>query len=807
MRTTRSTTTLFSLRSAVVGIAGVLLTIGSFLPALAGPDIDVLYISRTPRYQKYIVVEEKGLDKRDPELPKVRLAEGQEGLQRWPKKGENVTFTACIKNMGDAPTGEFNYKWYFDGKEVASDKLTSLKPGEQTTVSYKWKWDSEWNDHYIKFSADPGNLIKEARKTNNIREDRTNAFSFRLHVWQAVYDWFLTDATKVNPDIAGVEDWAQNQMGYINQMYREAVYPSTPNGILESMRLDEVVIEPNDTKAPDPGCHAPTDEYWDCRWGLTPDEYPKIFVDPKEPHPEFITGAYTWDMHEWTHQQGKIDVYQWFLGKERNHVQPYGHNVTYEDLMTSTMLTTYSEMHASVFNYDLHKRRGFFGEYQYDLPKTCKVRILDAYGNPIPNATIKFFQDSGHEVNAPEDFTGTTDAQGVFMMPNRSVKGEVAYPTGHTVHDNPWGLIHLAGFNALFFCDIKAGGQSDYQFVEVSPFNMAFRSGQTDSYTYDLRTTIVPGGRVTTNDLFGVKMISATKGYAVGAAGTILQWNGKTWSSVTSPTGQAFYSVDADASGVVSAVGGGGMVVVCSDGKWVSKKLNEGANLTACAVVSPTTIIVGGERGQLFRSTDKGDTWTRIDGVNQNIKSIRFANSTSGILVCEGPSAYYTKNGGVTWTKSDSDFKYSIFNGYDKPQAEIIGTLTDCSMASEKEAWACCEQGATFRSMDGGKTWKLYTEFVNFGKWDLLYAIDMKAGGSGWCSGNFNKFYNNVTIRRFADGKWSNDTVTTCGPSDCVYDISCVNGNDGWIVGKGGLILHLKGIVWPEVKPEGRPTN
>lgn len=784
-----------------------LLAVTALAPAFAGPDLDVAYISRTPRYQKFQVKEENGLDPKDSGVGKPHLLPGQKDLQRWPKKGELVTFTSVVVNSGDAPTGEFAYQWYFDGKPIKSGTMASLKPGERASTTWQWKWDSEWNDHYVKFAADPDNKIKENLENNNAREDKTNCISFRIHVWQSVYDWFHTDATKINPNIAGFEDWAQAQMGYVNQMFREAVYPSTPNGVLERVRLDEIVIEPNDAVDQDPNaCHAPANLEWDCRWGFGPKEYPRIFIDPNEPHQEFITGPYSWVMHEWGHQMGKIDLYQHFLDKGRNHIQPYGHiNTPSNDLMTSTLELGYSEEHASVFNYDLHQHRGYFGEYAYDLPKTCKVRVLDAYGNPIPNAEIKFYQDHGHEVNSPEDFAGKTDMSGVFAMPNRSVKGEEVTGTGHVMHDNPWGLMHMAGFNELFFCDITANGQKDYQFIEVAPFNMAFRSGSKDSYTYDIRTTIVPGGRVTTNNLFGIKMISAKKGYAVGAAGTIVSWDGSKWSLVPGITGQALYDIDADTStGFTCAVGGQGTVITCSDGKWSKKDLGSGANLSTVAVVSPSVIIVGGERGQIYRTTDGGGTWERIEATDSNIRRIRFASSTRGIMICEGGNAYYTADGGKTWTKSASDFKYQVFNGWAVSNPPVTATITDCCMASETEAWACCEQGGVFRSTDGGKTWTLYSPLV---KHESLLAIDIKQGGNGWSAGQFSRFYDTVPIKRMANGKWSNEGVTTFGASDFVYDISCVNGDDGWLVGKGGLILRAQGVKYAPVISSGMPKQ
>lgn len=765
-------------KGAIVAGITTLLAIGTMAPLIAAPDLDVAYISRTPRYKKYITKDLAKLDPKDEENPK-QLLDQDEKTKRWPDKGELLTFTAVVKNPGDAPTGAADYKWYFDGKEVASGKIESINPGGQATATYKWKWDSEQNAHLIKFVVDPDNKIKEDNETNNTREDQTNALSFRIHCWQSVYDWFYTTLKTQNPSLGSFDDWAQAQVGYINMMFKDAVFPEAPNGILERARLDEIVVEPNNAVDQDPeACHAPTNIEWDCRWGFTPKEYPQIFID----HPEFIKGPYTWVMHEWGHQMGIIDIYQLYLGRELNHVQPYGHQVTRaSDLMTSTAKPIYSDWTATVFNANLHKRRGYFGDYLYDLPQTCRVRVLDAYGKPIPNATVKFYQDHAHQVNSPEDFTGTTDAQGVYTMPNRDCYGSFTTATGHTLHDNPWGMIHVVGFNGLFFCDVRANGQSDYQYIEILPFNLAYRAGHKDTWTYDLQTTIAPGGKVTNEDLFGVKMTSATNGFAVGAGGTILKWDGTKWAKMQSPTGQALLAVDA-AGDTACAVGGHGTVVIYSNGALSMKSIKDNPSFYACAMASPTTIIVGGAGGELDRSTDGGNTWTKLEITGNPIKSIRFADANSGIMVCEGGKVYYTTDGGATWVEGKGDI------------ANL--NITDCCMASPTEAWfsvdknyARNDKSAIYKSTDGGKTW---VPSNDFGWAEPMNTVEMKAGGNGWCAGTINKFYNDVPIKRFENGKFRNEYVMTYGANDTVYDISCLTGSDAWLVGKGGLILHLK---------------
>lgn len=99
------------------------LILSALIPVVGNPDIDVLYITRTPRYQRNVSLEKSNANPSDygntqPTTNLVELAK-----QRWPRTGETVTFTAVVKNLGNTPTGQFTYKWYFDDLEVASGTL------------------------------------------------------------------------------------------------------------------------------------------------------------------------------------------------------------------------------------------------------------------------------------------------------------------------------------------------------------------------------------------------------------------------------------------------------------------------------------------------------------------------------------------------------------------------------------------------------------------------------------------------------------------------------------------------------------
>lgn len=97
-----------------------------------GVDLDVLYLQRTPMYNRHEVwYTSEG---------KPYLRPGTESDRRWPEEGELVTFTAHFANKGTLPSGPFSFRWTIDGLEVASGVHPGLDPAQEDTRSYTWPW-------------------------------------------------------------------------------------------------------------------------------------------------------------------------------------------------------------------------------------------------------------------------------------------------------------------------------------------------------------------------------------------------------------------------------------------------------------------------------------------------------------------------------------------------------------------------------------------------------------------------------------------------------------------------------------------
>ncbi len=456
------------------------------------PDLDVTHISRTPRYPAYEVDYPK-----EGELRRIaQLKPGTQNDKRWPDKGERVTFTAHVVNKGSARAPEFGYVWRLDGKEIGRGTLGPVKPGETATAETTWAW--AMRRHTIEFVADPDNAVAETFEINNARKDFTEAFAFLMGVHRTTYESF-----NANANVAGTysfEDWVQFHVDYMNMLFEHSRSELAPHGMLDRIRADAfVVVENVEEKnaiwtgehewcAVKGGTHRQGfDGGWyfgeraDCsKWAAEPD----------------------WGLlHEWGHQLGMIDNYQLNVECWGNTVRELdgarvriGHDFRdQEKMMHWHGPNLFHEATVVGMNAQHHRRRGFYGDYLYAVPETNILRVLDRKGRPVPYAGIKVYQwekfkrAEGTRMSPEPVATGTTDANGEFVLPNRPCP-TFTTERGFTIRPNPFGRIDMVGFNGLLLVRVHARRQTDYLWMEIFDFTRQYHLGNTDVAIHELKT-------------------------------------------------------------------------------------------------------------------------------------------------------------------------------------------------------------------------------------------------------------------------------------------------------------------------------
>ncbi len=459
-----------------------------------GVDLDVTFISRDPMYYMYCV-------EYPDDLPQI--CPGHEADQHWPAPGELVTFTAHVVNKGSSASPGFGFEWAIDGEAVLAGTLPGLASGAELTTTYQWAWahemegDQVLDDHAVRFTADPQNLIEESYETNNSLQDRTNALSFALYITAAMYAEYNTPVDPVYPYSA--EDWLQKQIAAINTNLAAAVYPATPDGATVRVRIDRIAIAETN---PAPDYHH--DGGWfidvDLRKGASAYYDASVDID--------------WGLvHELAHQMGLIDLYasniyhsSVFVQNRLGALTGFGFEWPREGIMGGGDIYPYTAWYL----YDSHTagglssnygyRNGYYGVYQYDIPLQNHFLVLDNQGNPAPGVQVSLYQRTpglwdwtGHTgLDNLAEITGSTDSIGLFTLPNRSAGGGAVTEIGHVLQDNPFGKIDVIGAMNRFLVKLSQGEHEEFFWLDVTAFNLAYWLGDTEQHTFVLNSHLPP---------------------------------------------------------------------------------------------------------------------------------------------------------------------------------------------------------------------------------------------------------------------------------------------------------------------------
>ena len=223
------------------------------------PDLSVTFIEMNPKlaglhgrvqYTKYNTpyignppppnVGAPVLDKRIKEIGEERKFLEPENiaqdLKLEYKQGEEITFTAHVKNFGFADAKPFKFRWLIDDKEVANGTYDkAIKVLGEATFEYKYKWQDP--KHTIGFEVVTDQ--KEIATINNKATDAMWAFSYfyivnpkRAASWHEFRSEYGTFSW---------EDFYRWHLDIMNLLFENSVYPSASQGIFARVRLDRII--------------------------------------------------------------------------------------------------------------------------------------------------------------------------------------------------------------------------------------------------------------------------------------------------------------------------------------------------------------------------------------------------------------------------------------------------------------------------------------------------------------------------------------------------------------------------------------
>ncbi len=180
----------------------------------------------------------------------------------------------------------------------------------------------------------------------------------------------------------------------------------------------------------------------------------------------------------------------------------------------------------------------------------------------------------------------------------------------------------ISNLNAVHVIDPNGDGLGNFGFAVGDTGTILQYNGST--------WTKIPSP--TTKNLLSVYVVSANEAWAVGESGVILKWNGSSWSSFTSPTGSQLNQIvllDTQGTGTASAgwaVGNGGVAITYNGTSWSSQNIG-GGNRLGVKMFTKDDVWVVGAGGAIVHWD--GSAWTTItSGVSAQLNSIALVSPT-----------------------------------------------------------------------------------------------------------------------------------------------------------------------------------
>ena len=453
-------------------------------PSTGASDLSIHFMSRTPRYKRYCL---------DYVNDVPQLCEGTADAKRFPDPGERVTFTALIANQGNITSTATVYSWRLDGGVQAVGVMPALGPGAEHELS--WYWDWQPGAHTVTLWVDGAST--ELTTANNTLDHRTDA-----HYLEILVHPYFVQAFSGYRNLVGTysfQDWLQAQAAQLNQRLAAASYPDTPDGIADRIRID-VITETVKVGGNEVVGNLAYDGRWTFRteqdYKRTPENEARISA---ENYAQRYAAGIDWGLiHELAHQLGVIDLYQL-------NVSPSAGNKIKQDLpLLSGFIwpspglmgggdirpydsSYFSDHTARALVTNSGYRRGYFGEYLYDLPAEVWVQVLDREGEPVPQAGITAYQTQFNVLSDETVFSGWTDDEGRIQLANRPVSHPITTATGHPLHPNPFGDIDVVGRNGQLLIGATKDEQAFFAWLPITVLNQAAWRGH-DVYTVKLQT-------------------------------------------------------------------------------------------------------------------------------------------------------------------------------------------------------------------------------------------------------------------------------------------------------------------------------
>jgi len=287
----------------------------------------------------------------------------------------------------------------------------------------------------------------------------------------------------------------------------------------------------------------------------------------------------------------------------------------------------------------------------------------------------------------------------------------------------------------------------------------------------------------TTETLYDIEF-SDSLGYAVGTSGMVIKYNlNNSWLKVP---GQANFVYDLFAVEIRSASnvwtsGSYGTLIHYNGTTWSEGSAN-GVWYTGLSMVSDTEGWTFGDDGSIYKINN--GVVTVNNTVFQNANGTPYQNNLDDL------EAMALKPDGSGWVLGYYGQLFELKNNVIKKQADVLSsdnTYNSIAAFNDTLAFIVGNEGTIYKY--NGTTWSLVTtpfqaslSSVTLYKVFIMDATHVYIVGSGG------------TLLRYGSGVWEKIPVT--GVTTNLYDVQFLDANTGWVVGAGGKIAKYKDGVF-----------
>jgi hypothetical protein len=294
-----------------------------------------------------------------------------------------------------------------------------------------------------------------------------------------------------------------------------------------------------------------------------------------------------------------------------------------------------------------------------------------------------------------------------------------------------------------------------------------------------LRWTSIRQG-ISSNQLNAVWQANASNVFAVGLNGTVLYYNGTTWSQLLNASGYRARGVTGSSPTDVWIVADSGITGHYNGSTFSNVATPSAANLKGAFEISPTNIYaVGGGGGVSIMFQSNGTTWTNIAAPHGVVDTLRavWASDASHIFVV-GDAGRIMMWSGSAWTQFARPTGNPPFRG-------VWGT-------SATNVFAVATNGSIWQY--NGTTWASMTSPVT----TELDAIGGSSGSDIWAVGS-----DGVTLH-YNGTAWSS-VAPVVGLN--LHGVTSGTTSPVWAVGDDGALVQYNGTSWSLSTQSGIPIK